>query len=99
MGGAVTGALIGWIFGLFNWLNPVVAGLWLALDGLVFGAIVGAILGALSHWAQQGRRDFASVRMMLPERYEVIVDSEVADRAAELLHQHSPIRHSHTADF
>ena len=71
------------------------AGAWLALYGLVFGAIVGAALGALAHWAQKGRRDFASIRVMLPSRYEVLVDSEVADQALELLNQASAIRGKH----
>jgi hypothetical protein len=94
-GGAVTGLLIGWIFGLFNWIDPVVASLWLALDGLVFGAIVGAIFGALGHWAQHGRRDFASVRLMLPSSYDVLVDSDVADRALELLNQTPSMQGKH----
>lgn len=88
--GALVGVLIGWIFGLFNWVDPVVASLWLALDGLVFGAIVGALFGGLSHWALQGRRDFASVRVMLPSRYEVVAAADVADKAVALLEQASP---------
>jgi hypothetical protein len=91
-GGALTGVLIGWIFGLFNWVDPILAGLLLALYGLIFGAIVGAVFGAVAHWAQGGRRDFASIRVMLPSRYDVLVDSEVADQALELLNQASPIR-------
>ncbi len=31
--GALPGVLVGWIFGLLNWLNPVVSGLLLALYG------------------------------------------------------------------
>jgi hypothetical protein len=83
--GALPGALIGWIFGLFNWLNPVVAGLLLALYGLIFGAVVGALLAMLIYAAQHGRRDFTSVRGVMPSRYEVVADSEVADEAARLL--------------
>ncbi|MDT4962698.1 MAG: hypothetical protein QOF87_2345 [Pseudonocardiales bacterium] len=94
-GGALTGVLIGWLFGLFNWIDPILASALLALYGLVFGAIVGAALGALAHWAQKGRRDFASIRVMLPSRYEVLVDSEVADQALELLNQASPIHGKH----
>jgi hypothetical protein len=90
-GGALTGVLIGWLFGLFNWIDPILTGALLALYGLIFGAIVGAALGALAHWAQKGRRDFASIRVMLPSRYEVLVDSEVADQALELLNRASPI--------
>jgi hypothetical protein len=94
-GGGLTGLLIGWIFGIFNWIDPVVASVWLALDGLVFGLIVGALFGALTHWAQQGRRDFASARVMLPSRYEVLVDSEVAPRALELISEDSSLHGKH----
>jgi hypothetical protein len=85
--GAIIGLLFGWIFGLFNWISPLVAALTLAVYGLVFGAIVGALLGLIFHALQRGRRDFASVRVMTPSRYEVVVDEEVADEAARLLAQ------------
>ncbi|MFE7775285.1 general stress protein [Streptomyces sp. NPDC057445] len=83
--GAVPGALIGWLFGLLDWLNPVVSSLLLALYGLIFGAVVGALLGLLVHAMQRGRRDFTSVSAMQPSRYEVVVDADVAARAAALL--------------
>jgi len=83
--GALPGALIGWIFGLLNWLDPVVSGLLLALYGLVFGALVGALFGLLVHAAQGGRRDFASVSFMQPSRYDVVADDAVADEAVRLL--------------
>lgn len=83
--GALPGALIGWIFGLLNWLDPVVSGLLLALNGLVFGALVGALFGLLVHAARRGRRDFASVSFMQPSRYDVVADDAVADEAVRLL--------------
>lgn len=83
--GALPGALIGWLFGLFNWLDPVLSALLLALYGLIFGAVVGAVLGLLMYSMRRGRRDFASVSAMQPSRYEVVADTEVADRAAGLL--------------
>jgi hypothetical protein len=83
--GALTGALIGWIFGLFDWLRPLVASLALAVYGLVFGAIVGALLGLLVHALQGGRRDFTAVSTLLPARYELEVDVEVAERAEAVL--------------
>lgn len=89
-GGAITGVLIGWIFGLFNWIDPIVAGLWLAFDGLIFGAIVGAAFGALSHWMQHGRRDFRSISFVAPSRYEVLVDSDAGAQAAQLLARVQP---------
>jgi Heat induced stress protein YflT domain len=83
--GAALGVLFGWLFGLFNWIAPVVASITLALYGLVFGAVVGALLGLLEHSLTGGTRDFSSVAGMQAERYEVLVDDEVADQAASLL--------------
>jgi len=83
--GAVPGALIGWLFGLFNWVNPLVAGLLLALYGLIIGAVVGAVMGLIIYAFQRGNRDFESVTGMRPQRYELVVDDEVADQAARLL--------------
>ncbi|HEY0449615.1 general stress protein [Actinophytocola sp.] len=83
--GAVTGVLIGWLFGLFNWYSPILASLTLALYGLVFGAVIGALFGLIVHALQRGRRDFASIRVMQPARYELVVDEEVADEAMNLL--------------
>jgi hypothetical protein len=83
--GAIPGALIGWIFGLFNWINPLISSLLLALYGLIIGAIVGAIIGVVLYAMQRGARDFESVTVMRPQRFEVVVDDEVADQAARLL--------------
>jgi hypothetical protein len=55
------------------------------LYGLVVGGLIGAALGAGLHLATGGTRDFSSVPGMQAERYEVVVDEDVADRAAELL--------------
>jgi uncharacterized protein YqgC (DUF456 family) len=89
--GAVVGALTGWIFGLFDWVRPLVASLTLAAYGLIFGAIVGAIFGLIFHALQGGRRDFAAVRMTVPSRYEILVDEEVADEAIRLLAQRESV--------
>jgi hypothetical protein len=85
--GAIVGLLIGWLFGLFNWVQPLVASLALAAYGLIFGAVVGALWGLIFHAMQGGRRDFAAIRMMVPSRYEVLADNEVADEAIRLLAQ------------
>ena len=85
LSGAVPGALIGWLFGLFDWSDPLISGLLLALYGLLLGAVIGAVIGAIAYAMQGGRRDFASVTVMRPQRYEVVVDDEVADQAARLL--------------
>jgi hypothetical protein len=85
LSGAMIGFLIGWLFGVFNWFDPIVNSLWLALDGLWFGALVGAVMGLVTHALSRGRRDFSAVGGMRAKRYEVVVDESVADEAARLL--------------
>lgn len=83
--GALVGALIGWLFGLFDWVRPLVASLVLAAYGLIIGAVIGAVFGLIVYALQGGRRDFSSMRVMMPSSYEVVVDDEVATEAARLL--------------
>ncbi|USX53795.1 general stress protein [Lentzea sp. HUAS12] len=88
--GAVPGLLFGWIFGLFDLINPLVAAFTLALYGLVFGALIGAVIGAITYALQRGRRDFSSVTAMVPSRYDLVVDEEVAEDALRLLSAMTP---------
>lgn len=88
--GALIGVLIGWLFGVFNWFEPITSAFWLAIDGLWFGALVGALLGLLLQGLSRGRRDFDSVSGLSADRYEVLVDDEVAAEAARLLAQLQP---------
>ena len=83
--GAFAGLLIGWLFALFNWFEPILATFALILWALLFGAVLGAIFGLVVHAMQGGRRDFASVQAMTPSRYEVVADPAVADEASSLL--------------
>jgi len=92
--GAVEGALLGLLFGalasIFFTLDPGPATALLLLYGLVIGAVIGALLGAILHAATRGERDFTSVPGMAAERYELVVDEEYAERAAELLRELDP---------
>ena len=72
-------------FGLFSLITPIVSGIILAFYGLIFGAIVGAIVGLLFHAFSGGRRDFTSVSGIQADRYNVMVDDEVAAEATRLL--------------
>jgi hypothetical protein len=47
--------------------------------------VLGAVIGVIVHALQRGRRDFASRVFMRPQRFEVVVDDEVADEAARLI--------------
>jgi hypothetical protein len=82
--GAGSGALVGWIFGLFNWIEPLISARVLAGYGLVFGAIVGALFGRLVHALPPDQRDFHSIRWLRPKHYDVVADLEVADRGLQL---------------
>ncbi len=88
--GAALGALFGLVFALIFTIDPDPALLLLVLYGLVSGAIVGAVLGAITHAATGGARDFASVSGMQADRFEVMVDDELADRAAGILRSLQP---------
>lgn len=86
LAGAGQGALIGLLFGLlFGLFFEGPAFLGVVLYGLLLGAVFGAVLAAVAQAMQGGRRDFASVRGMTAERYEVQVDHEVSARAKQLL--------------
>lgn len=83
--GALTGAFIGFLFGLFSFFAPLVSALNLALYGLLIGAVLGAIFGLISYALSGGQRDFSSISAMQAERYNVMVDTEVADEAGRIL--------------
>ena len=83
--GAVVGAFFGFFLGLFSLVDPLVSALVLVLYGLVFGAILGAILGLVSHTLTGGQRDFSSVGGIEADRYNVMVDEEVAEEASRLI--------------
>jgi hypothetical protein len=59
--------------------------LWLALDGLWFGAVLGALIAVLLHALSGGRRDFASMQRLSADHFDVVVDDEVADEAQGLI--------------
>jgi heat induced stress protein YflT len=85
LGGAITGLFLGWLLGLFNIIDPLVSSFVLALWGLAFGVVIGAIMGVIGYAATGGRRDFTSVGTMRAQQYNIMVDAEVADEAQRLL--------------
>ena len=84
--GAGSGALTGWIFGLFDWIEPLISALVLASYGLIFGAIAGAVIGSTRC---RCRRDFHSINRLRPKYYDVVADVEVADRPLQILTSHN----------
>ena len=88
--GAVIGSLFALGFGLIFTYSPNPALPLLVLYGIVAGGVLGALFGALSHAAGSGRRDFASVPSVVADRYDLLVDAALADRAAALLGDLAP---------
>lgn len=80
--GALTGVLIGLFLGL---LFPVTSLLGVVLYGLVVGIIISILFGVLGYAMTRGRRDFSSVGGMQAERYNVMVDVDVAEEAERVL--------------
>jgi hypothetical protein len=75
--GALNGALIGLFFGLvFDWwgaLTPSTGWGWLALWGLIYGAVLGGLIGLALYGFYGGRREFASAGSLQADRYEVLL--------------------------
>lgn len=87
VGGAWMGLLVGLLLGLFaaegRWLGLTVA-------AVGFGALWGAVFSAVSYGATRGERDFASVKAVIPSRYEVLVEHKHLARGQELLRDLQP---------
>jgi heat induced stress protein YflT len=81
-GGAMFGALFGLLFAI--WFSPDgVSALAIVLYWLAVATAFGALLGVVAY-AFSGRRGFTSTAAIRAERYEVLVDEEVADQALGL---------------
>jgi hypothetical protein len=87
LSGLATGAWFGLLVGLFIGIFTNDASSWIALLlwGLVFGALAGVVFGLVSYAATGGRRDFVSVKALVADRYDVLVDPAVVDEARRVL--------------
>jgi hypothetical protein len=88
LSGALSGLMMGLLFGLLF-------GIWFAHDGTSllaiviywagFGALVGAAISLFGYALSGGRRNFASVADVQPQRFAVLVDESFADDAVRRL--------------
>ena len=90
--GALNGGLIGLFFGLlFDWwgaLTPSTAWGWLALWGMAYGVVLGALVGLILYAFSGGaRRDFSSARSLEADRYELQLEGDGRDQALRILRQ------------
>lgn len=79
--GALTGVLIGLFLGFF-FGGPLLN---IVIYGLVVGIIISILFAVAGYAATRGQRDFSSVGGMQAERYNVMVDTDVADEAEGML--------------
>jgi hypothetical protein len=86
LAGAGTGAWVGLLLGLLLGLfAPGIVWVSVILTSLVMGALWGAGIGFVAHWATRGRRDFTSLHGLTAERFTLMVRPETADEAMRLL--------------
>ena len=84
--GAASGAWLGLFFGLVLFLFTTTpnALVYVGAAALI-GAGFGMLFGIVSYMLNRRRRDFTSVHQVIAGSYEIIVDSELAVRAQDLL--------------
>ncbi len=85
LAGAATGAWIGLLIGiLINLFSAGSTSFANVLGSVIIGAFWWALFGYFAHRATHGRRDFASVKGVEAEQYQVYVDADQADQAIRL---------------
>ena len=67
------------------------SGLLMILLAVGFGAVWGAIFGAIGHAATRGKRDFSSVQVMEAESYDVLVEASHVAQAREMISKGGPV--------
>jgi hypothetical protein len=85
LAGAGTGAWFGLLIGIL--LGAFTVGAWwrVLLFAVVAAMVWGAVFGALAHAMTRGQRDFTSTPSLQADNYTIIVDTDMADRAREML--------------
>ncbi|MCC9203675.1 general stress protein [Arthrobacter sp. zg-Y769] len=84
---AATGAWFGLFVGLALMLFGGSAAAISLLPSMALGAVFWVLFGVLAYALQRGRRDFTSTSQVIATSYDVIVASEAANDARQLLHR------------
>ncbi|WP_328474387.1 hypothetical protein OHA21_15030 [Actinoplanes sp. NBC_00393] len=85
--GAVVGALVGAALRGSDLVTSEMPLGWLTVTAAVCGVVVGAIIAVLSYGLLAGRRAAQLQGLTHIGRFDLLVDAEVADEAARLLHE------------
>jgi pyruvate/2-oxoglutarate dehydrogenase complex dihydrolipoamide acyltransferase (E2) component len=85
LAGAASGAWLGIFFGLLLIIFSPTVSLAFVLAALLIGAGFGMLWGIVSYAINRRRRDFTSVQQVIATSYSVLVDTELGNRARNLL--------------
>jgi len=85
LAGAASGAWLGLFFGLLLIIFSPTVSLAFVLAALLIGAGFGMLWGLVSYGVNRRRRDFTSVQQVIASSYSVLVDTELGNRARNLL--------------
>jgi hypothetical protein len=85
LAGAASGAWMGLFFGLLLIIFSPTVSLAFVLAALLIGAGFGMLFGLVSYAINSRRRDYTSVMQVIATSYSVLVDSELGNRARNLL--------------
>lgn len=85
LAGAASGAWLGIFFGLLLIIFSPTVSLAFVLAALLIGAGFGMLWGIVTYAVNRRRRDFTSVQQVIATSYSVLVDSDLGNRARNLL--------------
>jgi hypothetical protein len=87
LGGALSGVWLGLFVGLIFALFAPQGGnvIQIVLSTVLFGALFGLAWAAGTYALTGGQRDFSSVSLIVPSKYEVLVEHKFAQQAREIL--------------
>lgn len=84
--GAFFGMFVGIFSGAFDWVTPAIAHIWMVTIAMVGGAVFGAAIGLLAHWASQPTDAQKGARWEAG-RYDVVTDEAHAEQARQALQE------------
>ncbi|MCO8277675.1 hypothetical protein M1L60_44585 [Actinoplanes sp. TRM 88003] len=85
--GTVIGAATGWMLGLFDLTETSLGLPWLIVNAAILGAVLGAAVALLGYVITRGRRSFVANVPVRADRYHIVVDADLADRAVRMLRE------------
>lgn len=84
-GGALSGAWLGLFFGLLLVIVAPQSGLVFVGAAVLIGAAFGMLFNVVTYTIRRRRRDFSSIAQIVASSYAVVVETELANKARNIL--------------